>query len=292
MKCLFDTNTFRYTGKTGTAELTENTAVVTLPGITREHTFIQISDLHIAGWREDDTPGDIALAKRQIEAWGSQSTHVFHDGIEEQSTAYAANLVIDRINELSPDAVLVCGDIADIGARSSYEKSREIISRLEPPTFLTPGNHEQYSAQTPALTAEAFTALYGRANPVDVYRVGEIKIIRLDSSHTAFTDEQRKTVERELANGEPAVIFTHVPMFTEQLLSVTGLDWAEYFLAGMPKHDEATIRFAAMIREKKPVVIAGHTHAKLDYPDEEPLQLISTPAFTGYYRVIRFVPEK
>lgn len=291
MKCTFENKTFTYTGKTGTAELTENVAVVTLPGITREHTFVQISDLHIADWKEGDSKSDIKLAKHEIDMWGWQSTHVFHDGVEEHSTVYASNLVIERINEISPEAVLVCGDISDIGTKSSYEKTREVVSRIEPKTFLTPGNHEQYNAETPVPVAEAFTALYGKVNPVDVFRAGEIKIIRLDSSRTAFTDEQRELVEAELDKNEPAVIFTHVPMFTEHLLSVTGIGWAEYFLAGMPKHDEATIRFAEMIRERKPVVIAGHTHAKLDYPDEEPLQLISTPAFTGYYRIIRFVPE-
>ena len=291
MKCTFETKSFTYTGKTGTAELCENTAVVTLPGITREYTAVQISDLHIAALGEGDTEKEAALARHEIDMWGWQSVPVTHDGVTVKSTAAACSLVIERINELAPDAVFVCGDISDIGTRNSYLRTAEIISKIVPPKFLTPGNHEQINAATPPHIAEAFEALYGEVNPVDIFHLGKIKIIRLDSSRTAFTDEQRETVERELSCGEPAVIFTHVPVFTDHLLSVTGPAWAEYFLAGMPKHDEATIRFAKMIREKKPLVIAGHTHAKLDYPDREPLQLISTPCFTGYYRIIHFIPE-
>lgn len=293
MKCTFETKEIPFTGSTGTATLTENTAVVTLPGITREYTFAQLSDLHIADWSEGDTEEEIALAKHEIDMWGYQSVSV-DDGSGEGTHHVVPidTLVIERINSLDPDCVLVCGDISDIGTRTSYLRTKEVVSKLTPPTFLTPGNHERLTPETPAHIADAFAQLYGKVEPVEVYRVGEIKIIRPDSSFSQFTDAQRERVEAELDDGTPAVIFTHIPFFTDKLLSVTGPGWAEYFLAGNEKHDEPTKRFAEMIRERKPVVIAGHTHAKLDFPDDEPLQLISTPAFTGYYRIIKFVPEK
>ena len=59
-------------------------------------------------------------------------------------TASALEKVVAHINQMIPlpDVVMATGDLADGGARESYALAHELLSRLKPPFYIVPGNHD------------------------------------------------------------------------------------------------------------------------------------------------------
>lgn len=54
-----------------------------------------------------------------------------------------ANRVVDEINELEPDALVVTGDLTDMGFRQEFEMAQELISRMDVEhVMVLPGNHD------------------------------------------------------------------------------------------------------------------------------------------------------
>ena len=50
--------------------------------------------------------------------------------------------VIERINKMNPDLVVVAGDVTADGFEDEYIEAAGIISQIEPPKVLIPGNHD------------------------------------------------------------------------------------------------------------------------------------------------------
>ena len=78
------------------------------------YTFVQLSDLHIQGTKENRA-NDEKL--RQI---------------------------AEEINLLSPEFVIMTGDVADCGTRPEYLRFLDALSAFKVPTFVIPGNHDHY----------------------------------------------------------------------------------------------------------------------------------------------------
>jgi len=54
-----------------------------------------------------------------------------------------ATRVVDEINELGPDALIVTGDLTDMGFRQEFKIAHRLISRMEVENVLVlPGNHD------------------------------------------------------------------------------------------------------------------------------------------------------
>lgn len=62
-------------------------------------------------------------------------------------TAQSLKNIIHEIRRLpgKPDLVIATGDLAEDGARSTYERLRELLVALETPVYLLPGNHDNVS---------------------------------------------------------------------------------------------------------------------------------------------------
>src|SRR5262249_54218027 len=51
--------------------------------------------------------------------------------------------ILDEVARARPDLVLVTGDVVNNADRATqFERAREILSALEAPTFVVPGNHD------------------------------------------------------------------------------------------------------------------------------------------------------
>jgi 3',5'-cyclic AMP phosphodiesterase CpdA len=54
-----------------------------------------------------------------------------------------ATRVVDEINELAPDALIVTGDLTDMGFRQEFKVARRLVSRMEVENVMVlPGNHD------------------------------------------------------------------------------------------------------------------------------------------------------
>lgn len=54
-----------------------------------------------------------------------------------------ATRVVDEVNELAPDALIVTGDLADMGFRQEFKVAQRLISRMDVENVMVlPGNHD------------------------------------------------------------------------------------------------------------------------------------------------------
>ena len=63
-------------------------------------------------------------------------------------TALSFIRVIDEIEKLSrkPDIIIATGDLAEDGARETYTRFRDLLVKLDIPTYVLPGNHDDVAA--------------------------------------------------------------------------------------------------------------------------------------------------
>jgi 3',5'-cyclic AMP phosphodiesterase CpdA len=170
---------------------------------------------------------------------------------------------------ISPDAVLVTGDLADHGTDAEYGRVRELLAPLAAPAYVLPGNHDDRRA-----SRRHFGLPGADAEPV-YYSVdlGPLRLVLLDSTipgedRGALDGEQLKWLERELA-GSPeqlTLIAVHHPPL------VTGIPaWDEIGLSEPSRHS-----LAAVVEGHGQVgrIVAGHVHRTISS------ELASRPVLT------------
>lgn len=118
------------------------------------------------------------------------------------------------------DAIVVSGDVADLGEPGAYELAREILepvaARLGAPIVWTAGNHDERGPMRASL------GLGGDAHdPVDsAIEVAGLRIVALDSSlvgwhHGGFDEGQAEALEAALAHPPPLgslLVMHHPPL--------------------------------------------------------------------------------
>jgi 3',5'-cyclic AMP phosphodiesterase CpdA len=193
----------------------------------------QITDLHIK------RPG--ALAYRKVD-----------------TAPYLARCVA-RLNALvpRPDAVLVTGDLVDLGAEEEYRHLAQLLAPLELPVYLMVGNHDDRAA-----LRAVFDAPYlhdGGAFVQYAVDVGAVRVIALDSqvpgeSAGTLCDARLDWLARQLdaARGRPVIVALHHPPFA------TGIGHMDRL--GLDAH--ASARLAQLIVPHPNVerVLCGHLH--------------------------------
>jgi DNA repair exonuclease SbcCD nuclease subunit len=127
---------------------------------------------------------------------------------------------IRQINALSPDAVVIAGDMVnDIGNEQAVKTVTALIAKIRPPVVLTAGNHDLPDPVT-AEGLERYRSIFGND-----FQVMECKGRCLISANSQLwreaprkekDDHQRKLHESlQLAKrkGQPVILVTHVPLY-------------------------------------------------------------------------------
>jgi 3',5'-cyclic-AMP phosphodiesterase len=124
--------------------------------------------------------------------------------------------VIEAVQSLPnrPDAVLVSGDLTDDGSEQSYRVAREMLSRLEAPLHVIPGNHDDRGR-----LRSAFDLSGAGDEPINyATRVGELRLVAFDSIVPGqdpgdFPSEQLRWLDEELAAEPqaPTLLALHHP---------------------------------------------------------------------------------
>ena len=163
-------------------------------------TFAQLTDLHLR------PPGVLTLG------------NVDADGF--------VTAAIDRVVADHPevDAVLVTGDIADLGEEDAYARATMLLSRFCAPVIAMPGNHDRTGA-----LREAFSAFPGFADAplagkaCTSHLIDGVTVIALDTSvdrveegihHGELGAEQLAWLDETLKACGPALIAMHHPPFS------------------------------------------------------------------------------
>lgn len=172
---------------------------------------------------------------RIVQISDTHNTHL--GGVTNQNLGRLITFIND---ELRPDLVVHTGDVSILSPdlAADRETARELLSRIDAPLRVLPGNHDVGEpgekpwagfAATSARVA-AFTGVFGPDHWVEV--VGDYAAIGLNSEilGTGLPEEQAQWEWLEsvagLAGGRPALVFCHKPFWpptdipTEHTISV------------------------------------------------------------------------
>ena len=155
---------------------------------------------------------------------------------------------VEAVAAFRPDAVLVTGDLADHASDEEYRRLHELLARIDAPSYLLPGNHDD---------RQAFN---DRGEPVQ-YSVdlGPLRLVVLDTTIPgedggALDTDRLAWLDSELAwaPGQPTLVAMHHPPL----------------VLGIPVWDAIGLRPAdrqalAELLEHHPQVrrlLAGHVH--------------------------------
>ncbi len=157
-----------------------------------------------------------------------------------------------------PDAVLVTGDIADHASDEEYEQVRELLTPLQAPLYVLPGNHDDRDA-----LRRNFDIPGSRGAPVR-YSVdlGPLRLVVLDTTRPgepsgALEGNQLEWLDEELsaAPEQPTLIAMHHPPL------VIGVPaWDEIGLAASDR-----LALGAVIERHQQVrrIVCGHFHSTI-----------------------------
>ncbi|SDG56273.1 phosphodiesterase [Roseospirillum parvum] len=165
---------------------------------------------------------------------------------------------VDHANRISPglDAVVLTGDLTDMGRSEEYTALKPLLDRLAAPYFLLPGNHDDRDA-----LRQAFDGHPGLAPPgpfmnlvVDHFPV---RLIGLDTllpgRHEGHLCPARLSwLEARLSEApqRPTMVFMHHPPFA------TGIAHMDEMMLLRPGDLLAVLRRHPQVRH----VAAGHVH--------------------------------
>jgi 3',5'-cyclic-AMP phosphodiesterase len=193
--------------------------------MSRPFLLIQLSDPHIgASWPEGDPVARLAATIDGVLALGA-----------------------------SPNAVLVSGDLADHAADDEYEQLRTLLQRIDAPSYVLPGNHDDRDA-----LRERF-AVPGDGPLQYVAQVGDLRLVVCDTLRPgedggALDDGRLEWLEAQLDSQPqtPTIVAMHHPPMSIGLPVLDAIGIAE------PERTALGELLARSWQVRR--LIAGHVH--------------------------------
>lgn len=272
---------------------------LTIPGLTKEYTFLQVTDLHSSAFSAEEAKAMDASRRNYI----TVRRNSFGDGLllAEERLPY----MFSYADQIEADMLLLTGDIIDFPSELNLSMMYDNIKALKTPTLFTLGNHDWCFADD-YLTPNAAATYIPEFNKMSVgepaddpyvryVEYDEFMIVAVDNSADYVT---ASTVDKFLAlceKGKPIILMLHVPLHVDSLVEdstkVWGKDLGMGGDSGVCAWNEDVQRFYRAVAEDEnsPVVavLAGHVH--FNHEDTLPngvVQYITSTAYTGDCRVI------
>ena len=190
-------------------------------------------------------------------------THILPPGevlYGEVDTALHLRKTVSRIQRFRPlpDLVMVTGDLAEKGDEDGYRHFMELLSPLEMPVYVVPGNHDN-----PALMSRVFadtTYFPATASPFQ-YAIEDfpVRILALNSRSEGselptFNSQRLQWLKDQLERSDKPTLIAlhHPPMKTGiELIDMGGTAWFQDLKSLLNKHEQVKL------------VICGHCHTDL-----------------------------
>lgn len=231
------------------------------------HTFVYVSDLHIATQSEEIDEVKIPEVDNRVSMFTAE------DGTTSNDLWIK---MVRKINSYKPDAVLLGGDMTDFSSKANIDVLKAGLDKLETPYMYIKADHDYASWFTD------YDDIHGRELQNEVCEIKEIYsleyddliIIGVDNNTSNVSNDAVNQVRDILAKNKPTIIMMHVPIKPENddSLSVMSkevfgdreLIWGKdcYYYP-----DANTLELINMIKdEKSPVkmVVSGHLHFSWD----------------------------
>ena len=151
---------------------------------------------------------------------------------------------IAHIQKLSPDAVVISGDLVHNVTAGEYERLKAMLSALKMPTFLMPGNHDSRDLMRQTFAEHSYLPEKGFLQyTVEDYPV---RLIMLDTNvpgegRGELDDARLQWLNQQLAAqpNRPTLLFMHHPPFSTgiALMDGYGLTGSEALAEIVQKYD-------------------------------------------------------
>jgi 3',5'-cyclic-AMP phosphodiesterase len=154
-----------------------------------------------------------------------------------------------------PDALLISGDLADNAADTEYALVREVAARIDAPTYVLPGNHDDRDTMR-----RCFELPGSNGAPIQYAAdLGPLRLVVLDSTRPGHDpgelDHERLTwLNAELATApdRPTIVAMHHPP-----LLTGSRAWDEL---GLSSADRAALAEVVARNPQVRRILAGHVH--------------------------------
>ncbi len=180
---------------------------------------------------------------------------LYQDVVDSNAMFEAAIRHLDRL-EITPDLVILSGDLVDTGHPDEYEVARDLLARISLPLLAIPGNHDEREAFRAAFRDRAWMATEGPLHLVgDAF--GPVRVIGLDATlpgeHHGNVDEAAADwLAATLATDpqRPTIIMMHQPPIA------TGVPYLDaYRCFGAARLEAVVSRFPGV-----ELILCGHVH--------------------------------
>ena len=282
----------------GTDLLKPQTATVVIPGLTKEYTFLHITDTHVSAFSDSDkgswtaTRLNYNLARRAA---------FVADGL------YAEErfpLFFDYADKIGASGIFMTGDLVDFPSEKNLELLYNNATRVNADPIFCLGNHDwNYSDDymTPnsyATYKPLFANLTGGDPDISVKEYDEFIVAAIDNSADMVTQETVDKFFALYAKNKPIILLLHVPLHAETLAPDVMTAWnGRNITMGIGAMGEGwqsvrDLYTSVCLDENTPVVavFAGHVH--FNHVDTFPNGVTQYVTSAGYFGDCRVVTVK
>lgn len=180
-----------------------------ISGLSKDFEIVFISDSHISLADERDTAEveDKALSRFAMfkDSKGNDANKTFNDMIE--YTKY-----------LSPDLLILGGDITDSAMLASIEAVEQNVKKLPFPYIYSLGNHDfEYGKEY--FSQESYTKYLPRFKDISksdkgyqIKDMGELVIFAVNDDNNKFSSDALEAFRSVCSGSKPVILVTHVPI--------------------------------------------------------------------------------
>ena len=283
----------------------DDLATILIEGLERDLKILHLTDSHMAEGDERDDPEAAEHVARMRETFQQRTP----GGVSARDVFQQA---LEKGDQLGVDAAVLTGDITHLPTHAGIEIIQQGLQELGLPYLYTLGNHDwhlshrEWSEATRNEYYPRFHGLTGGNPSHQVLELGGVRLITLDNSTYQESAEQVAFLRRELASGEPCLLFIHIPLWVESLTPAVVEMWKAPIVmaAASGWTDETRAKWKVLeaspstracfqllstgTSENLAGIFCGHVHFSLvDEYREGRCQYVTAPGFSGGYRIIQ-----
>jgi hypothetical protein len=269
-----------------------------IKGAVKPFDFVHITDVHLCQCDSRNPELIDYLAKRKKDFRQPEKT---------------AKRLFKHINTLKTDFIAVTGDYLDVPTQANLELGGELLNSLDTGYGFSVGNHEWADPAIPP-DRDYWRSRFSvwTPQPMDWFyrRMNGVNMLFLDDSDYQITEDQLKRTKALLDTGRPCILFVHIPIIEDSLLSPVTKKWGRQICLGgqpgasqdlrrkpwwkqLPEVKQTTKEFLKLIKSHPQMnaIFAGHLH--FDHKGEYQKgchQYVTGGAYGNVYRKIEIVP--
>lgn len=274
---------------------------ITVPSISREYTFMHLTDTHLCALNQKDK--STMSASRYSYAYNMRYTYRVGGMLTENKFSAYYKLAKER----GAEAVILSGDIITFPSYGNIDLLYRLLNQTPDgiKTTFVVGNHDwtfaddYQSANAASKYLPMLSELSGGDPHFSYLEYDDVIIAMVDNSTNKVTKD---TVDKFLAlyeKNKPIILSLHVPLYSERLYQY-GIDkeGVSYTMGGKSLFgdDPDVKRFyeAVCLDADSPViaVLSGHLHIDFEesFPNGVP-QYVTYPGFDGGCRFFKLKPQ-